>query len=213
MTRPGPSSSEAAALVITESLGRVDQAALGGRERDTLRLTWEERRWTRKRLLTTRGREVALAFPTGSVLRPGDVLAVEDAWYLAVEASPEAVLAARPRDRAEAIRVAFEVGNRHVSLALDGDALLVPDDSAMEQLLVRLGVPWERRRAVFDPVGAGHRHEGQSPLDPHTHPPFSGDEPRAAAPSETSSAARSSGVPGHGGPAAHPGAGDPPAHG
>jgi urease accessory protein len=156
-------------LLITESLGRIAPTALAGKERDTLRLTWEERRWTRKRVVTTRGRQVALALPTGSVLRSGDVLAVEDAWYLAVEASPEAVLAARPRDRPEAIRVAFEVGNRHFSLALDGDALLVPDDSAMERLLIRLGVPWERRRAVFDPVGAGHGHESQSPLDGHTH--------------------------------------------
>jgi urease accessory protein len=179
MKPPGPSSSEAAALLITESHGRVDPAALGARERDTLRLTWEERRWTRKRVLTTRGREVALALPTGSVLRPGDVLAVADTWYLAVEASPEAVLAARPRDRAEAIRVAFEVGNRHVSLALDDDALLVPDDPAMEQLLVRLRVPWERRRAAFDPVGAGHRHEEQGPPDGHPHRPFSGDDPPA----------------------------------
>jgi urease accessory protein len=103
------------------------------------------------------------------VLRPGDVLAVEDTWYLGVEARPEAVLAALPRDRREAIRVAFEVGNRHFSLALDGDTLLVPDDSVMEQLLVRLGVPWERRRAVFDAVGAGHGHESESALDDHIH--------------------------------------------
>ena len=48
------------------------------------------------------------------------------------------------------MRIAFDVGNRHFSLALDGDVLLVPDDTAMEQLLTRLGVRWERREAVFD---------------------------------------------------------------
>jgi urease accessory protein UreE len=85
----------------------VTPEALAGKQRDSVRLAWEERRWTRKRLMTTRGWEVALALPTGSVLHPGDVLAVEDTWYLAVEASAEPVLAALPRDRAEAIRVAF----------------------------------------------------------------------------------------------------------
>jgi len=88
---------------------------------------------------------VALALPTGSVLRDGDVLAVEEVWYLVVEARPEPVLAALPRDRAEAIRLAFDVGNRHFSLALEGEALLVPDDAAMVQLLTRSGVRWEPR--------------------------------------------------------------------
>jgi urease accessory protein len=158
-------------IVITESHLHMAPEALAGRQRDTLRLAWEERRWTRKRVLTTAGREVALALPTGSVLRPGAVIAVEDSWYLAVEGLPEPVLAIFPRDRAETIRVAFDVGNRHFSLALDGEVILVPDDTAMEQLLVRLGVPWERRVAIYDPIGGGgHRHEaGTSPLDGHTH--------------------------------------------
>jgi urease accessory protein len=158
-------------LVITESPIHVDAAELRGKERDTLRLAWEERRWTRKRAVTTGGREVALALPTGSVLRAGDVIAVEAAWYLAVEARPEPVLAVFPRDRAEAIRVAFDVGNRHFSIALDGDGLLVPDDTAMEQVLDRLGVPWERRVAVYDPIGgSGQRHEtATGSLEGHTH--------------------------------------------
>lgn len=158
-------------VLITESHLHVSDDALRGRERDTLCLTWEERRWTRKRVLTGAGREVALALPTGSVLQPGDVIAVEPGWYLVVEGRPEPVLAIAPRDRAEAIRVAFDVGNRHFSLALDGDVILVPDDTAMEQLVQRLGVAWERRTAVYDPIGGGgHRHEpGRSPLDGHTH--------------------------------------------
>ncbi len=154
-------------VVVTEPHLHVDQAELRGKERDTLRLAWEERRWTRKRVTTARGREVALALPTGSVLQPGTVLAVEAEWYLAVEGRPEPVLAVAPRDRAEAIRVAFEVGNRHFPLALGGELLLVPDDTAMEQLLSRLGVHWERCHRVFDPLGgAGHRHE---PGAPHQH--------------------------------------------
>ena len=158
-------------LVITEPHLHVAAEALAGKERDTLSLTWEERRWTRKRVVTTRGREVAIALPTGSVLTPGEVIAVAADWYLAVEGRPEPVLAVFPRDRAEAVRVAFDVGNRHFPLALDGDVLLVPDDTAMEQLLVRLGVPRERRQTVFDPIGrGGHQHEpGQSPLDGHSH--------------------------------------------
>jgi urease accessory protein len=142
-------------LVITDPPRAVDPAALVGKTRDTLRLGWEERRWTRKRVVTTGGREIALALPTGTVLEPGQVLAVEDGWYLAVEGSPEPVLALFPESHEAALRLAFDVGNRHFTLAVEGDALLVPDDRAMEQLAARQGVRWERRETVYTPLGGG----------------------------------------------------------
>ena len=102
---------------------------------------------------------LALALPTGSVLTPGEILYVAAEWYVMIEAAPEAVLAVTPRSREEGLRLAFEVGNRHFTLALDGERVLVPDDLAMEQLLRRLDVPYERTRAVFVPLGHGHRHD------------------------------------------------------
>src|ERR1700693_610057 len=117
-------------VVITEPHLHVEPSGLAGKERDTLCLTWEERRWTRKRIVTTQGREVALALPTGSLLRPGDVVAVEADWYLEVEGKREPILAITPKDRNEAIRVAFDVGHRHFAVAISGDALLVQDDTA-----------------------------------------------------------------------------------
>jgi urease accessory protein len=137
----------------------VGGAELERLERDRIVLTAEERRWGRRRVKTEKGRELVLALPTGSVLEPGDVLHVGAEYYVVIEAASEAVLAVSPRSRDEMIRVAFEVGNRHFTVAIDGDRLLVPDDVAMEQLLARLGVPWTRARAVFVPIGAGHRHD------------------------------------------------------
>jgi urease accessory protein len=145
--------------VVTAPAAGALPGELAARERDSLVLTAEERRWGRRRARTRAGREVVLALPTGRVLAPGEVLHVEADWYLVVEAAEEPVLAVMPASRDEAIRVAFEVGNRHFTLAIDGASLLVPDDPAMEQLLVRLGVSWTRRRAVFAPLVAGHRHD------------------------------------------------------
>jgi urease accessory protein len=145
--------------VITRSHLHARDAELRGLARDTLVLTAEERRWGRRRVKTSAGRELVLALPTGSVLTPDDILYIGTGWYVAIEAAAEPVLAVTPRSRDEALRVAFEVGNRHFTLAIDGERLLVPDDTAMEQLLVRLDVPWRRDHAVFVPVGAGHRHD------------------------------------------------------
>lgn len=144
--------------VVTAARVHVDAANLAGKERDSVVLTWEERRWGRRRLITRGGRELGLALPTGSQLHPGDVLHVDEGWYVVIEAAPEPVLEIHPRHHAEALRIAFEVGNRHFSLAIDGDRLLVPDEPAMIQLLDRLAVPYEQRTAAYTPVGAGHRH-------------------------------------------------------
>jgi len=146
-------------VVVTQSHVHVHDADLSGREKDVLALTAEERRWGRRRVTTVGGRMLALALPTGTVMRPGDVLYVAMDWYVMIEAAPEPVLAVRPRSREEALRVAFEVGNRHFTIGLDGEGLLVPDDPAMEQLLTRLAVAFERVNAIFVPLGAGHRHE------------------------------------------------------
>jgi urease accessory protein len=145
--------------IVTESQPHVREEELASLDRDRLVLSAEERRWGRRRVKTANGRELALALPTGTTLTPGQVLYVGADYYVVIEAAEEPVLVVTPRSRDEAIRVAFEVGNRHFSIALDGDRLLVPDDVAMEQLLGRLGVSWKRDRAVFAPIGAGHRHD------------------------------------------------------
>ena len=148
-----------ATIVITRSSVDVDLSTLAPLEPDALVLTAEERRWGRRRVRTRAGRELHLALPTGSRLNPGDVLHVESDWYVRVEAAPEPLLAVRISSLAESVQVAFEVGNRHFTLAVDGDRLLVPDDPAMVQLLGRLGVLYERTSAIFQPVGSGHRHD------------------------------------------------------
>jgi urease accessory protein len=146
-------------LIVDEIDSRPRGDSLDPAQRDALVLTAEQRRWTRRRVITSAGRELALALPTGTVLQPGVVLARGPDWYVQVEAAREPVLAFIPASREAALRAAFEIGNHHFALALDGDSMLVADDPAMVHLLTRLGVVWERRRAVFIPLAAGHRHE------------------------------------------------------
>src|SRR5258708_8845567 len=157
-------------VVITRPHVHVHDADLSRRERDVLVLTAEERRWGRRRVITQAGRTLALALPTGSTLTPGDILHVTAAWYGVGEAAPEPRLAATPRSRDEALRIAYEVGNRHFTFALDGERLLLPDDTAMEHLLARLDVPFERVQSIFVPLGPGRRPilapYGHAPLPP-----------------------------------------------
>lgn len=126
---------------------------------DRLSLTWEQRRWMRGRFTTESGREIGIALPTGIQIEPGQVIWIGSDWYLIMSAATEPLLAVRPADREQAIRIAFEVGNLHFPLALAGENLLVSDDSAMSQLLRRLGVSWQRCSLAFQPIGKGSPHD------------------------------------------------------
>lgn len=153
-------------LIIDHLIPPVPAPELAGSEADTLVLTWQQRRWARGRLTTSKGREIALALPTGTVIQPGAVLWVDRGWHLAVLAAPEAVLVLEPADWATAVRTAFEIGNRHFPLEINGRALLVQDDPALVQLFARMGLPFERRMAPFNPIGTGHSHVTASIPEP-----------------------------------------------
>jgi urease accessory protein len=145
-------------LIIDRLIPPVSEENLRAKEHDKLVLTWEQRRWLRGRFTTEKGRKIGLALPTGTTLAPDTILWIEPDWYLRVEAATEPVLEILPANYEEAVRIAFEVGNRHFPLAIQGNTLMVPDDKAMIRLMDRLGAKWEKRLTVFDPIGNTESH-------------------------------------------------------
>jgi urease accessory protein len=135
------------------------QDDLRAKEEDKLVLTWEQRRWMRGRFTTVNGRKIGVALPTGTTLAHGSILYVAADWYLKIEAAIEPVLEIFPSDYNDAVKIAFEIGNRHFPLALEESKILVPDDKVMIRLMERLGAPWQRRQAIFDPIGNTQLHQ------------------------------------------------------
>ena len=151
-------------LIIDRLQSPANQQDLRAKQEDKLILTWEQRRWMRGRFTTERGRKIGIALPTGTTPVPGSILYVGADWYLRIEAAIEPILAVYPPGYGEAVKIAFEIGNRHFPLALEEGKILVPDDKVMVRLLERLGASWERRQAIFDPIGStpSHQHESIS---------------------------------------------------
>ena len=150
-------------VVIIDCLNSsASQEALRNKEEDKLVLNWEQRRWMRGRFTTERGRKIGIALPTGTTVVPGSILYVGPDWFLKIEAAVESVLEIVPSNCAEAVKIAFEVGNWHFPLALRENKILVPDDKPMVRLLERLGVPWERRQTIFDPIANTQLHQHES---------------------------------------------------
>jgi len=146
-------------LIIDRLNPSAVQNDLRGKVEDKLVLTWEQRRWMRGRFTTVQGRKIGIALPTGTTLVPGAILYVGADWYLKIEGAMEPVLEIVPSDYNEAVKIAFEVGNLHFPLALKESKILVPDDKVMVRLMERLGAPWERRQAIFDPIGNTQLHQ------------------------------------------------------
>jgi urease accessory protein UreE len=149
-------------LIIDRVPPSANQDELRAKDEDRLTLTWEQRRWMRGRFTTERGRKIGIALPTGTTLANGTVLYVGVDWYLRIEAAIESVLEIYPADYSEAVKIAFEIGNLHYPLALQETKILVPDDKVMVRLMERLGAPWDRRRAIFDPIGNTQLHQHES---------------------------------------------------
>ncbi|HVA94313.1 MAG TPA: hypothetical protein VNI36_05345 [Candidatus Dormibacteraeota bacterium] len=145
-------------LIIDTPIPPASPDDLRAKQEDKLVLAWEQRRWARGRFTTAKGRKIGIALPTGSVLAPDSIVWVGPEWYLRIEAAAEAVLEILPSDCAQAVKIAFEVGNRHFPLALRENRILVPDDTAMVRLMDRLGARWERKQTVFDPIGNTQLH-------------------------------------------------------
>lgn len=126
---------------------------------DSIALTWEQRHRSRQKLLTAQGREVALALPTGTRLRAGDLLPIVEGW-IEVELAPEEVLLIRPRSLQEAAFVAYQIGNRHLPLEIGEQGLKTLYEPVLEAYLSQQGIPVERTQLPFTPVsaGSGHRH-------------------------------------------------------
>jgi len=149
-------------IIIDRLNAPTPLADLGAKEEDKLVLNWEQRRWMRGRFTTERGRKIGIALPTGTTVVPGSILYVGPDWFLKIEAAVESVLEIVPSNCAEAVKIAFEVGNWHFPLALRENKILVPDDKPMVRLLERLGVPWERRQTIFDPIANTQLHQHES---------------------------------------------------
>jgi urease accessory protein len=95
-------------------------------------------------------------------IRDGDVLVADEARVIAVEVVPDDVLIAYPDSIAQAVEIAHALGNRHIPVIREGDAIVVGYASPLQELLERTGVRYERVARVMErPFRHAHA--------PHTH--------------------------------------------
>ncbi|KQM14740.1 urease accessory protein UreE [Novosphingobium sp. Leaf2] len=138
---------------------------------DVVELDHDHRRRRRIVHATRNGRTILLDQPNVVHLRDGDGLQLEDGAVVAVQATPEHLIAIGAPDIAALVRIAWHLGNRHLPTQLAGETLLIRADHVIAHMVEGLGGTCRAVLAPFDPEGgayAGGGH-GDSHSNAHSH--------------------------------------------
>jgi urease accessory protein len=143
---------------------------------DSVVISTDQRRVQTANLTGVKGTSIGLMLPEPVLLRTGDLLELDDGSLVDVVVEPEPLIEIRGNDLTHLARLAWHLGDRHVSVQVLANRLRMRRDAALEALLKSLGARLTAIDAPFDPEGGayatqathhhGHDHCGH---DHHHH--------------------------------------------
>jgi len=120
------------------------------------------------------GRHLGVFLARGTVVRGGDVLVAEDGSLILVEAAAQALLAVRACTEHgspfDLLRAAYHLGNRHVQLELQPEALLLEPDHVLADMLRQMHLIVSEVNSAFEPEAGAYAAEGHGHAHAHPHP-------------------------------------------
>jgi len=134
---------------VERVLGRLADFPVGTRTVERVAIASDTMARRLVRLPTSIG-DLGVLFGDDTRLRDGDVLFADDARVIAVAVLPDDVLVIQPASIGEAAEVGHALGNRHLPIIRDGDALVVGYSDALADLLAKLGVRCIRTSRVLE---------------------------------------------------------------
>ena len=124
-----------------------------------LPMSAHDRRRVRRLVEAPDGVVLALELPTGTILHPGQLLHHDAEAAYVVSAADEEVLVVRPRDIAEAARVAHLIGNMHREIHVAANEIVALADDTLTDRIAKTGAAFERARRPFHGRAPGeHSH-------------------------------------------------------
>lgn len=151
-------------MLVRKKLGNLAEFRDEGRVIDRLPLEWYE---TTKRILHKRtgsGRELALKFLSEAPnLRQDDVLYADEKCLVVVEVLACEAIVLKPASLYQMAYACYEIGNKHLPLFYEDDALLLPYDGPVYRMLQAAGLEpqLQKKKLLF---------QLRTTVAPHTHP-------------------------------------------
>lgn len=151
-------------MIIKEKLGNLNSFEDKGRGIDRLPIEWFE---TGKRILhktTCSGKEVIVKFfKQQQNLQQDDVVFANESYLIVIEILTCDAIVIKPKSAYEMACICYEVGNKHLPLFFEENALLIPFDGPVFKMLEASGydIKKEKRKLL---------HQLKTTVSPHhTH--------------------------------------------
>lgn len=138
---------------------------------DIVVLNYDQRHRRRMAMEGAAGLSFLLDLADAVPLRDGDGLQLEDGRIVAVSAAPEPLAEITAANAAELMRIAWHLGNRHLTAELRPDRIRIRRDHVIEDMVEGLGAQVAHIDAPFDPESgaylatANHHHHHNAALD------------------------------------------------
>lgn len=137
---------------------------------DLVVLDHGERHLRRRVLTLAHGDKILVDFVEPTVLESRDVLVLADGRLAEIIAAEEEVYDVRARDAAHLAELAWHIGNRHLTAAIEPDRILILRDHVIKAMLEGLGATVTEMVRPFQPVrGAYSGHAAGSDRHHHDH--------------------------------------------
>ncbi len=130
-----------------------------GAAADEVVLDYDGRHRRRIAITGVSGAAYLLDLAEATHLKDGDGLVIPGGGVVRVTARPEPLLEVRAASPKALLRLAWHLGNRHLTAAIAADRILIRRDHVIAHMLEHLGATVREVEAVFDPEGgAYHDH-------------------------------------------------------
>ena len=151
-------------MVVDKVLGNCKDFPIGDRKTEKVFLEWFELDKKLLRKTTEAGEEIGIRLEEHGHghLHEGDILYVDTQKVIVVDLLPCELTVVNVNSMKEMGRLCFELGNRHLSLAITDTQVSVPYDEPTFSYLVKLGFTPERVTEKFSHFTVCHAHG-------HTH--------------------------------------------
>jgi urease accessory protein len=123
---------------------------------DHVTLSYDARYRRRMALTGRHGLSFLLDLPKAVLLRGGDGLRLEDGQVVRVDAEPEALMEIRADGPEHLLRLAWHIGNRHLSAEIHAGHILLRHDHVIGHMLEHLGAQVREITAPFNPEGGAY---------------------------------------------------------
>lgn len=141
-------------MIISGKLGNLNSDSFSKKKIDWLHLEWYE---ANKRIMhkyTVSGREIVFRFlGRPQELTEGDILFEDGENTIAVTIVPCDTMVVHPSSMFEMAAICYEIGNKHLPLYFENNAILVPFDKALYSLLAAQGYQvHQEKRKLLQPI-------------------------------------------------------------